>query len=172
MRLGPVAVSLKQTGRMWTTFLPDLLVAVFGAGLTVVIAFWTFRRQQKLTERAELNRLINELHHRRVLHKIPDPRLVHGATDIDDFKHANLSVLDIRDQTKRVGHHLRPNSPAQEPVSGLIKACNWYLEAGMYQPEKYHFHLKELRNKVQACVNQIADGDQKIEPLEPGGSAY
>ena len=93
---------------MWTTFFPDLLVAVFGAGLTVLIAFWTYRHQQKVTERIELNRLIIDLHHRRVLHEISDPRPVPRAKDIDDFKHANLSVLDIRDQTKRVGHQLRP----------------------------------------------------------------
>lgn len=157
---------------MWTTFIPDLLVAVFGAGLTVLIAFLTFRHQLKVTERVELNRLISDLNLRRVLHEITDPRLVHGAKDIDDFKHANLSVLDIREQTKRVGHHLRPNSPAQEPVSGLIKGCNRYLEAGMYEPEKYHFHLLELRSEVQACINKIAAGDDRIKPLDPGSSAY
>lgn len=172
IHLRQMAVSLAQTCRMWTTFVADLLVAVFGAGLTVLIAFWTYRHQQKVTERVELSRLINDLHHRRVLHEILNPRLVYRAKEIDDFKHANLSVLDIRDQTKRVGHQLRPGSPAQEPVSGLIKACNRYLEEGMYRPEKYHFHLQELRNEVQARINEIAAGDQKIKPLEAGGSVY
>lgn len=157
---------------MWTTFLPDLLVAIFGAGLTVIIAFWTYRHQQKVTERAELNRLIGDLHHRRALRKIRNPRLVHRAAKLDDFKHANLSVLDIRDQTKRVGQHLRPKSRAEQPISGLIKACNQYLEAGMYTPQYYHFHLMELRCRIQTCINEIAASDRKIKSLEAGSSAY
>lgn len=157
---------------MWTSFFPDLLVAIFGAGLTVLIAFWTVRYQQKATERVELNRLITDLHHRRVLYEIVNPDTVRGARKIDDFKHANLSVLDIRDQAKRVSHQVRPNSPAQQPLSGLIKACNRYLEAGMYEPEKYLFHLQGLRKEVQACIDQIAAGDKNVTALEPGISAY
>lgn len=157
---------------MWTTFFPDLLVALFGAGLTVLIAFRTVRYQQKATERVELNRLITDLNHRRVLYKINNPHTVGRASKLDDFKHASLSVLDIRDQAKRVSHQARHNSPAQESLSGLIKACNRYLEAGMYEPEKYLFHLQKLRNEVQACIDQIAAGDKKVTALEPGSSAY
>lgn len=157
---------------MWTTFFSDLLVALFGAGLTVLIAFWTLRYQQKATERVELNRLITDLHHRRVLYEIDNPNTVRGARKLDDFQHACLSVLDIRDQTKRVGHQARPNSPAQESLSGMIKGCNRYLEAGTYEPEKYLFHLQELRKEVQARINEIAANDQKIKALEAGGSAY
>jgi hypothetical protein len=42
----------------------------------------------------------------------------------------------------------------------------------MYEPEKYHFHPQELRSEVQACINKIAAGDDRIKPLDPGSSAY
>lgn len=157
---------------MWTTFLPDLVVAVFGAALTVVIAFLTVRRQQKKIERNELNRLITDLHHRRALNGIANPRIVPHAKDVDDFKHANLSVLDIRNQTKAVAHHVRPTSEAQKPLSRLIRSCNQYLEDGMYDPDKYHFHLSDLRTKIHGCVQEIAETDSQITSLEPGTSAY
>ena len=165
-------LGIGNTGRMWTTFLPDILVAVFGAALTVAIAFLTVRRQQRQAERNELNGLIRDLHHRRALCPVDDPGLVPGAKDLDDFKHANLSVLDIRNQAKLSGREILPDSPAQTPLSQIISACNEYLENSMYAPDEYYFGLMELRGSIHKCVKAIAATDAKVTALEPGMSAF
>ncbi|MGO4806431.1 hypothetical protein AB4089_15020, partial [Arthrobacter sp. 2MCAF15] len=100
------------------------------------------------------------------------PLLVPGAKDLDDFKHANLSVLDIRNQAKLAGREILPASPAQAPLSQIISACNEYLENSMYAPDQYYFGLIELRSSIHKCVKDIAATDAKVTALEPGISAF
>jgi ABC-type Fe3+ transport system permease subunit len=68
-------VPIVDTGDMWTTFGPDVLVAVIGAVLTVIIAYCTYLIQQRRTENHVINVLFWEINHRRGLYEKDKPRL-------------------------------------------------------------------------------------------------
>lgn len=68
---------------MWLTFWLDVLVAVFGAVLTVAIAYGTFLLNLRRNEKLALGSLINEVHHRRTFsgHAVR----VNGAVNSPDY---------------------------------------------------------------------------------------
>jgi hypothetical protein len=156
---------------MWTTFGPDVLVAAIGALMTVIIAYGTFLIQQRRTENHVINSLFWEINHRRALYEIEAPRAISGAAEIDDFKQANSSVLDIRAQIRRTREQIRPASVAQKPLSEMVRACNRYLEIGAYDPDNYHFHLTKLRVRLYELIQEIASNKGRVTALEPGASA-
>ncbi|MCU1574362.1 MAG: hypothetical protein JWO93_2444 [Micrococcaceae bacterium] len=112
---------------MWETFGPDVLVALIGAFITVVIAIFSFWFRQLRLEREALRGLVDEIHHRRAFASIT-ARHVTDAASSRDYERVSRSVLDVRNQVRQVRDHVRPNKTTQDHLSKMIRACNRYLE--------------------------------------------
>lgn len=161
---------------MWSTFWPDLLIAIIGAvlgsALTVVIALITYRLQRRSNEKHALRLLVDEIHRRRAFAPIADVGNVPGAQKLDDFHNVNASVLDIRDRIRMAREQTRPESGAQKPLSDMTRACNQYLQATVRQPDRYLHELMSLRSALWGSVQIIAGEVRGVPALEPAGAAY
>lgn len=157
---------------MWNTFWPDLLVAVIGAALTVLIAWATYVLQRRSNEKQALRFLVEEIHRRRALAPIAHVGDVPGAGASDDFNRVNASILDIKDSIRLAREQSRPESPAQSALSDMTSACNRYLEGAAHCPERYLHELMSLRGSLTGNIRKMAEGVRGVQPLEPGGSAF
>lgn len=157
---------------MWNTFWPDLLIAVIGAALTVLVAWVTYRLQRRSNEKHALRFLVEEIHHRRALAPIARVGDVPSASELDDFSRANASILDIKDRIRLTREQSRPASSAQHALSDMTRACNRYLEITSHRPEKYLHELMSLRSSLSESIQRIAEGVRGVRALEPGGSAF
>ena len=157
---------------MWNTFWPDLLIAVIGAVLTVLIAWVTYVLQRRTNEKRALRFLVEEIHRRRALAPMSPVGEVPGAGASDDFSRVNASILDIKDRIRLAREQSRPESPAQPALSDMTRACNRYLEGAAQRPERYLHELLALRDSLTGSITRMAEGVHGVEPLEPGGSAF
>lgn len=155
---------------MWETFVPDLLVALVGALLTVAIAYGTFLIQQARQEKHVVRGLINDLHHRRAL-AIASPQEIPNAGEGKDFQRASLSVIDIRDHIRRVRDQVRQDE-AVDALSDMIRACNRYLEESEGMPNFYAFLLKNLQQDLEDGVVKIGERVRGVDVLQPGSGAF
>jgi len=160
---------------MWTTFLPDLLIAMIGAVLgsvlTVFIAAATFFIQRRRNDIGAVRALIDDIHHRRAL-AVGDPETIPNAAVLPDFEHANLSVLDLRDRVRESRSRIRPQSQLQAELSKMIRACNRYLERTSFDPTRYLFDLEQLNAELRECIYALATNERAIGSYEPGGAAF
>jgi hypothetical protein len=156
---------------VWDTFIPDLIVTVIGAALTVAIAAVTFVVSRRYRETRALNLLVQELHHRRALVQIDTLMEVHNAEQSDDFARVNASVLTIRDAIKETRSLSRSLASVQVPLSGMTSACNRYLELASRHPSRYWFFLMDLRDDIATQVEKLAHANRRIESLDPGAGS-
>ena len=156
---------------MWLTFWPDVLVAVIGAALTVLIALVTYLLRLRLEERRALQSLIDELHRRRSLAPGPEPVIPNAASDAD-FGRANASVLSIRDEIRRTRDRVRQIESLQGPLSRMTRACNQYLEVSAAFPPHYAILLGELRRDLSGSVTQLSAARKGVVASEPGHGAF
>jgi hypothetical protein len=160
---------------MWTTFGPDLLVAVIGAVigsvLTVLIAAVTFFVQRRRTEIGTINVLIDDIHHRRAF-TVDNPQRIPEAVFLPDYDRANRSVLDIRDRIRESRARIRPQVGQQSQLSKMLRACNRYLENSSELPAEYWFGLEQLRSDLWESIVALAESDSSIIAREPGGAAF
>lgn len=157
---------------MWQTFFPDLVVAVIASLLTVSTGYVTYRVNVRHRENQALVSLLNELHHRRAVAPILNPRQIANASTNDDFLRANSSVLSMKDEIRRARDILRPITTLQEPLSLMVRACNRYLELSSAAPESYMYELEELRIQLSKQVHAIAASRKSIKSVEPGTGAF
>jgi hypothetical protein len=156
---------------MWTTFFPDLLVAILGAVLTVIIALATFMIQRRRTEDGLLRGLISDIHHRRAVAPLDEVQAVPNAKDLPDFHRAGQSVLALKDEIKRARDGIRGDRAVQPVLSQMTRACNRYLEDSQLSPDEYWQHLMTLRATLTKHIQQIAS-TANVEALAPGAAAY
>lgn len=156
---------------VWDTFWSDVLVAVIGATLTVAIAYGTFLIQQGRSERQLLNNLISDLHHRRALRETT-PRNMPDARGVGDFDRTSLSVVDIRDRIRATREHLPANSGVHGLLSAMQSDCNRHLHHSSRDPDRYQFHLMDLRNDLEYGVTEISRQVRWVNDLAPGSAAY
>lgn len=155
---------------MWTTFLPDLLVAVIGAVLTVVIALITFMIQRRRTEDGLLRGLISDIHRRRAFTPIAELRVIPDAKAQPDFDRASRSVLALRDEIKRTRNGIRGDRDVQSHLSDMTRACNRYLEESERTPDNYWQHLMTLRGQLNSSIERIA-AQSNVKALAAGEAA-
>lgn len=157
---------------MWQTFWPDLLVAIFGAFLTVATAYVTYLLSVRRREKQALNSLIYEFHHRRAVAPRANLRTVECAAETDDFLRANLSVLSMRDEIRRTRDVVRPIIELHGCLSELTRACNNYLESSAQHPGQYLYLLDELRNELSSKTHKLAATRRGVHVREPGEGAF
>ena len=156
---------------MWETFVPDLIVTVIGAALTVAIAAVTFVLSRRYRETQALNLLVQELHHRRALARIDALMEIQNAEQSDDFARVNASVLSIKEAIREARGLSRPVPGVQVPLSGMTSACNRYLELASRRPSRYWFFLTELRAEITAQVRELSRMNRRVAELEPGAGS-
>jgi hypothetical protein len=156
---------------VWDTFIPDLVISLIGATLTVAIAGGTFLVSRRYREAQALNLLIQELHHRRALLRIDALAEVPDAEQADDFSQVNASVLSMRDAIRNARGLSRQVGQVQMPLSRMTSACNRSLELAVRHPNRYWFFLDDLRNQIAAEIGQLAQANRRIAPLEPGAGS-
>lgn len=174
--LPSVEEGIGQAGRapdiishMWTTFWPDLLVAVIGALLTVGIAYATYILNVRSNEQRALTSLIMELHHRRAF--TGQAVRVDDAHELEDYAHSNASVLNIKDEVRRARDNVRALPALQEPLSRMTRDCNIYLETVQQDPDTYVIELIRLRDELLKSIKRLALARKSLAILEPGGGA-
>ncbi|GAA0499469.1 hypothetical protein GCM10009532_24700 [Microbacterium aurantiacum] len=155
---------------MWVTFWPDVLVACIGAGLTVLIAYATYKLNLIRDEAQSLNSLIGELHRRRAL--ASRPVVIPGARENPDFARATSSVLSIRDEVRRTRDRVRQIEPTEQPLSRMTRACNYFLEASDAEPDQYAVLLVKLQADLSGAVADLASSHRGVRHLEPGAGAF
>lgn len=162
---------MEHTDPMWETFVPDLLVALVGALMTVAIAYCTFLLRQAQQEKQVVRGLINDLYHRRAL-AIGSPQEILNAGDSKDFQRASMSVIDIRDHIRRVRDQVRQDAVTVDALSDMIRGCNRYLEESEWEPTLYAFLLQKLQQDLEDGVLQIAKKVRGVNALSPGSGAF
>lgn len=70
---------------IWSDILVAVIGAVLAACLTVLIAYRTFRLQERFKEKTVLTNLIHDLHYKRALRAI-HPKSVPGAARSSDYQ--------------------------------------------------------------------------------------
>lgn len=152
---------------MWDSFLPDLVVALFGAVLTVAIAVATYGVKIRLDEKRAIQSLINELHRRRALRPAVEG-MVAGATDSDDFVRVTSSITSIRDEIRRTRDRVRQVDRLQDPLSEMTRACNRYLTLSAARPDAYVIYVGDLRRTLTSSIQELARRQGGVVALEPG----
>lgn len=152
---------------MWDSFIPDLVVALFGALLTVAIAVVTYGLKIHLDEKRAIQSLINELHRRRALRPAVEG-LVVGAADSDDYVRVTSSITSIREEIRRTRDRVRQVDRLQHPLSEMTRACNRYLTLSSARPDAYVIHAGELRRALTSSIQELARTQSGMVALEPG----
>lgn len=156
---------------MWNTFIPDLVVATFGAALTVIIAFTTYIIKVRYDERLALQALIDELHQRRAVAPGPEPTIPNAA-ELGDFDRANRSVISMREEIRRTRDRVRQVPALRDPLSEMTRACNHYLELSEGTPPRYAQLLGRLRDDLDAQIRRLSAVKRGLTPLTPGMKAF
>lgn len=149
-----------------------MIVALAGASFTVVIAYATYRINRRNAETHALNALVRELSIKRAIAPRVHPVVVTGAAHTDNFKHASLSVIGMRDEMRHTRNAVRPESRFQLNLSHMTRACNIYLEESSGAPDEYLQLLEELRVELSKEVAQIAASRRGVVLVEPGERAF
>ena len=157
---------------MWTTFLPDLIVAVAGAFFTVAIAVVTFWLASRRRELQAIRSLVGELHHRRALTEIAGPRRLKRARRLSDFSQAANSVLTIKEEIRRARDSSRPKPRLQAIFASMTRSCNRYLEVSAAKPNEYLFLLQDLRQEIALDVCRLTKERSGVPNLSPGEGAF
>jgi DNA repair ATPase RecN len=89
-----------------------------------------------------------------------------------DYERAGMSILEMRDNTKRARNVVRPDSRAQEALSSIIRSCNRYLEESESDPDRYQYLLERLRTELTKEVELVTSSRRGLYALEPGEAAY
>lgn len=154
---------------MWDSFIPDLLVAAFGAALTVGIAYVTYVVRVRRGEAQAIRSLLREMHNRRAL-AVRSERPIPGAATLDDFRRCTSSVISMRAEVRHARDRSRNLSAVQEPLAKMTSALNRYLSESAADPDEYPALLGNLRRKLEPLAVELA-AFEHIEPLLPGHGA-
>lgn len=156
---------------MWESFFPDLLVAIVGALLTVLIALVTYLLKIRLDEKRAIQSLIGELHRRRAIAEGAEP-IIRDAEQLADFDRANLSVASMRAEIRSTRDRVRQLESLQGPLSEMTRSCNLYLERSAASPDHYAIYLGDLRRELSPLVSRLAASRRGVVAHEPGGGAF
>lgn len=141
-----------------------------GAGVALLIGFFTRKSQNRAQEHAALSGLLLDLNLKRAF-AIVTPRVVVASAAQQDISQSTTSVLQSRDLIREARLKLQPNSVAFEHLASMARACNLYLEQIQRDPGNYQFALEELRTSLDAAAKQLSE-PKDVSYLPPGGGAF
>jgi hypothetical protein len=136
----------------WTTFGPDVIVAVIGAGITLAFAGVTYFRQLNRKNRQLVLNLAEDLAVRRALHEI-EPRMASGRTP--GAKYCFASVHAAQQRIGSIRDEIAPNEALRSALHDMVRYCADYKESFEEEPRRWQYNLMRLRRRLVASLRQI-----------------
>jgi len=154
-------VSICHSGSMnWSSFFPDLLVALMSATLALAVAVFTFRRDQAKKNKQLAHNLADDLASRRALALIT-PFESHGG---DFANRCFVSVQSAMERISAVRDEIRPNDRLRDELQSMVLACVAYKERTEVEPHRWQFALMDLRDQLNTSARSL----EKILRLKAG----
>ncbi|MFG6501949.1 hypothetical protein [Microbacterium sp. P05] len=154
---------------MWDTFWPDVLVAVIGALVTVLLGFLTYLGRVRLNEKRSLRSLVESVHRNRAF--AGEGVDMSGAGDLDDYRSAVASVAALREDILLAREHSRQLPKIEQPLSEMTRACDRFLENSETSPDDYAVDLESLEEELSLQLLKIERAVRGVKAKEPGGGA-
>jgi hypothetical protein len=129
----------------WSSFIPDLVVALFGAGLTVGIAGITYFRSLRRRNGQLVRNLADDLSTRRALTLI-EPR--ESAADSEDADRCFRSVTAAAHRISETRDQISPDSALRQGLQRMVVSCVQYKDAVESAPRHWQFALMQLREEL------------------------
>lgn len=144
----------------WTSFIPDLTVALISAALAVGTGLATFRNDQKRRNRQLVHNLADDLASRRAFEPI-DPFEGDGGVDAE---RCFSSVQSAKERISAVRDEIRPNDDLRDELQRMVLSCVEYKDRMDFEPERWQFALMDLRGELASSVQTI----ESIVGVSPG----
>jgi len=136
----------------WSSFFPDLVVACFGAALTVLIAYGTYVVQRRRQDLQIIRILADDLATRRALQLI-SPRAASGASD--DAQRCFSSVHAAQQQLAALRNQVTSNRPLHAMLQEMVLATRAYKNSIERHPDKWQFALMMVRAELVERLRAI-----------------
>jgi uncharacterized membrane protein YccC len=137
----------------WSSLIPDLVVALFGAGLTVGIAGVTYFRQLRRRNAQLVRNLADDLSTRRALTPI-EPR--ESSADSEDADRCFRSVAAAAHRISEARDQISPDTDLRQALQRMVVSCVQYKDAVESAPRRWQFALMRLRE-------ELLDGTHALE---------
>lgn len=144
----------------WTSFVPDSIVALMSAALTLAIALGTFRRDQAKKNKQLAHNLADDLASRRAFVRITPFEGTGGEFADRCF----VSVQSAMERISSVRDEIRPNDRLREELQRMVLACVAYKERTETDPHRWQFALMDLRDQLSTSLRSL----ESILRLKPG----
>jgi hypothetical protein len=136
----------------WSSFIPDVLVAVIGSGLAVSVAIATFFHQQRDKNRQLVRNLADDLASRRAFEVIAPQEGLGG----DEQERCRRSIEKAKSGIASIRDQIAPNSALRDELQEMVLACVDYKDRVEYDPELWQFSLMELREDLARSLRTLA----------------
>jgi hypothetical protein len=97
--------------------------------------------------------------------------VIPGARATEDYARVNRSVISARNEIRQARRGVRFDAKLRAPLKRMTQACNEYLDAAEWEPDRYAIHVVELRAALTDEIRRIAAVRRGVHVLEPGGGA-
>ncbi len=157
---------------MWTTFWPDLLISCLSVGITLGVAYVTYRLERRRQVIRPLRALIDDIYYRRAfaLAYAVEVQMTPAATA--DFEQLSRSILTVKARAQDAKSVDFAKPVVTRALGHIIAACNIYLEDSATDPHRYVIEAMNARDRIYASIQVIASQYQALEALEPGRGAF
>ena len=143
----------------WSSFVPDLVIALISTALAVTVALTTYFHQQSLKNRQLVCNLADDLSMRRAF-ALVEPRVGSGGDADRCFRSVEAAqhrIAEIRDE-------IAPNHDLRQELQQLVFACVTYKSSVEVEPRRWVFALMRLRGDLVLGLSHI----EKLMKLPPG----
>jgi hypothetical protein len=136
----------------WSSFVPDLVVACFGAVLTVLIAYGTYIIQRRRQDLRIMRIVADDLAARRAFELI-EPRT--SRADSDDADRCFRSVNTAQQQLGALRDQVISNRPLHAILQEMVRATRDYKDMIERDPERWQFALMHVREELTGRLRDV-----------------
>jgi hypothetical protein len=136
----------------WSSFVPDLVVAFFGAVLTVLIAYGTYVVQRRRQDLRIMRIAADDLAARRAFELI-QPRPSRG--DSDDADRCRRSVNSAQQQLGALRDQVTSNRPLRALLQDMVRVTRDYKDMIEREPDRWQFALMHVRGELTARLRDV-----------------
>ena len=136
----------------WSSFIPDLVIAVIGAALAVSVALWTYFRQLRLKNLQAVRNLADDLSMRRAFVPVAPVEGLGG-----DAERCFLSVQAAQQRIAQIRDEIAPDHELRAELQQLVLACVVYKSRVEVEPQRWLFALMSLRGELVTGLHRIEE---------------